>query len=150
MEKTYDDGEAFGLLKAHDQAEDISGRITAAKPLLDEFLALANRAGWRGDWQMAGRQELLWISSPNGSGVFLFADEDGIPHLSSADHQERRRIEGIRYDSAERAFVSDADDTFYTPEPGKPRRKRSPMAVVAEAVIRHIDEQAASEPTTGR
>ena len=40
----------------------------------------------------------------------------------------------VHYDAAAAAYISTEDDTFYVPAPGAPRRRRSPVAVAAQAV----------------
>jgi hypothetical protein len=143
MGASYDDAEAVDLLRARSGREALAQQIDAAKTLLEQFEATAKKAGWLSEWQRFSHlQRALWVSPFRGKdGVFVLANDDGVPVICFADHSNAAAIEGIRFDAQEARFVGAELDTYYTPEPGQPRKKRSPLAALAAAVISYVDKQ---------
>ncbi|HEY2030557.1 MAG TPA: hypothetical protein VGH20_15265, partial [Myxococcales bacterium] len=47
---------------------------------------------------------------------------------------EMTDVHGLRMDATATRHEGADDDSFYTPEPGKPRRKRSALAVLVDAI----------------
>ena len=140
----YDIREATALLarsRARRAPQDFyKDRELALRKLLQAVMESANAADYE-----TGQERLAWVVSHVRQGaVFINVVDSRLVVTADGPRQVQVTSDemAIEYDPIEKIFVGKEEDVFYTPEPGKPRKRRSAVGVVAEAIIKMIDAQA--------
>ena len=139
----YDQAEAKVLFaRSHAKRDPIKyyqDRVEAANGLLDAVLLAAKEAGYLIE-QQGGT---VVIAHPGQGVVFIEVEDDVLRarrgHRGAVDESRSFPIE---YDGGVKMFVGQDEDSFFVQEPGKPKKRRSAVAVVAEVIGQMIDEQA--------
>lgn len=83
----------------------------------------------------AGRGGLYVLSLGRGVTVFLRADEASYQVILLARTGEQLELAPLEYDPVAKKWTGRDFDDFSTPVPGKPRQKRSGLAVVIEEAL---------------
>lgn len=135
MEKQYDDREArmilAGVVEELSPAED---KERFALQLAKELYALLGELGFAID--STHRQPQMYVVHPRKQqGVWLNWAAGGF--RVSLDGKSGEPV-AIKYDPLTKSYVGNEPDSFITPEPGHPKRMRSALAVLAEAIREHL------------
>ena len=135
-EPEYDSAEAEAIFsRAHHALAPASpvhyqDKANAAQALLKAVLKAAGKAGYA-------------VENDHGTPCVVQLRK-GVVHLEVQD--DTLVVQGetlaIEYDAAAKVFVGTKEDDFYNLDPGKPKRKQSAVAAVAEAITRSIAKQA--------
>jgi hypothetical protein len=143
----YDDREAKEILfrarYEHSQSAreaSRSKRLAAAKELLDALQKLLESAGYNVGNDKDGGVKL---AIPDVGAVWLGDDGDGNIHARSLERYSGNAISPptkakIEWDPVAEEFRGTAPDTFVTPVPGEPARRRPALAVLADLVSEAI------------
>lgn len=139
----YDANEAIDIFHraAARQRPDVfrEERTKAAIVLLRAVKAAAEGAGYSviaGEFASTG--ELAF--GAHGLGAARVGVGSGVPWIRPADSEQPGKPLPIQYDPHSKSFVGETDDDSYCPRPGERRPKRNAVAVVAEEVVRVLDE----------
>jgi hypothetical protein len=140
----YDITEATALLaRSHEKRapkDHYKQREQAVRNLCDAVVEAAKNAGYDTGAERGGHA----ISHYSRGSVSLRVNNDGqLVIVAPGPPQTQTSMDEmpIEYDPFAGIFVGKEEDIFYTPEPGKPRKRRSAVSVVAEEIIKMIDVQ---------
>ena len=133
------------LARAHAALEPMTykmDRERAALDLQDAVTKAAEGAGYRVQGIGSGMCSVV----QSNHGEVLTVVKDGRLVLSVRDFPEKDNTRtfgdlAIEYDPFAKTFIGKQYDDAIAPIPGEPRRRRSPVAVVAERIVELIDEQ---------
>lgn len=148
---TFEEAEAVELLTrvvADLQATDRNpAREKAAAALLDALKALSGRAGLTVKDFPNPREGGLLVEVRGGNAAkraWVGKDEWGVfwvrPLGRGGTFVGENAVEviGLRLDESQERLEGSGEDTFFTPEPGHPRRQRSALAVLMEAITSNL------------
>jgi len=137
-EPLYDSRETIGLLATalHENVgPDKIGDHSAGNALLDDLLALNGKTraaisvAREGVVQIQIGSRRVWVTRGNSDGLVVVSDRSDLP----------ARVERIHFDPVSRRFEGNDADPDVAPIPGQPHPRRSALAVVVEAALRHGD-----------
>jgi hypothetical protein len=154
-EQSYDTAETMAILAVACEtiAPDMAAAAKASRALYDQIARLGSSlpAGLEikpeGDLGIAFRRTsrgqrplALHLQNPQGSS-----------DLHIVDHPRERyiKIHSLRFDPIVQRLEGTAYDSFAEPTPGKPRLKRSAMAVVVEQVLANLEAKIAADDKGG-
>ncbi len=152
----YQTNEAVGMLaRAFAKREPFRFRERRAEELRRLCSAVAFAA------KQAGHEVEEYTNKPivirHVFGTLVLQCDGDEPRIEDQVRPGERRVEparfaslAIEYDPSEKQFVGTQEDTYAHPEPGTARRRRSAVSVVAEAVWKMMDEQAALRPAAAK
>lgn len=136
MNGDYDDREARAVL-----AETMQ-RLSPARDTEDAALKLAKQL-----YSLLKELDFVLDSSHGKPQLFVFHPRGGQSGvwLNWAGGDFRVSLDGksgepvaIKYDPLTKSYIGTEPDSFITPEPGHPKRMRSALAVLAEAIREHL------------
>jgi len=144
---TTDADEAFAVLARalyakHPDADARKGeRETAAKGLLTQLCAQAERAGYKASAGKDGQQEYVLVAplaARGGSAAWIIATEDGLSmglqRYGQVEHSSKLDVP-LEFDPVLGEWTGEELDTEHVPVPGELQaRKRSGLVVAAEAL----------------
>lgn len=131
--KRYDDTEARSLLVdyAADQQKRTRLRDQDAKALLEELAALEGFLGFRAHFSDPWE---LDVAIGSARARVIYTQEAGFMVYGRGG--ARTEI-ALRFNPLEQRYEA-GEDTFFLPEPGKPRRRRSALAALVEGVLAQL------------
>lgn len=134
MSEKYDGAEATQMLalarEALDRGHNADARVLAARELVQAVGEVAKAAGYNVD----GGREAVGIRLPGGAGAFV-SEDNGRVLVGKIAQQAQPRPVPLDYDPVHGILVGKDEDRFRHPEPGAPRKRRSAVAVVVEAML---------------
>lgn len=135
MEKQYDDREARTILAAVvEELSPAEDKERVALQLAKELYSLLSELGFAID-STHKRPEMRVVHPRAQTEVWL--SWAGGDFRVSLDGKSGEPV-AIRYDPLTKSYIGNEPDSFITPEPGQPRKMRSALAVLAQAVREHL------------
>lgn len=146
----YDEAEAVELLTR--TADRLQGRDRnparekAAADLIAALKGLNGKAGLQvGDWPNPQESGVaVAVKGPNTTKrAWVGKDEWGVIYVrplgrGATSAGEIVEVKDLRLDATGTQLEGAKEDSFYVPEPGKPRRHRSALAVLVEAITSNL------------
>ncbi len=132
----YDDREARAILaETLQRLSPTRDTEAAALKLAKELCSLLKELDFVLDSTHNKPQLLVFHPRGGQSGVWL--NWAGGDFRVSLDGKSGEPV-AITYDTLTKSYIGTEPDSFITPEPGQPRRMRSALAVLAEAVSERL------------
>lgn len=127
----YDTEEAIRILARLKKDDRYDGDRDAAIELLQALKGPAKEAGLEVD--DSDRDTLTFTANGSSHEVRFWVQKGKV--TTAADERTYLPVQGIEFDPIKRIYVGTEEDKYRIPTPGKPRARRSAVAVLAEYLL---------------